>query len=329
MQYPIEILINPEARSFRQDVTLAPAVERLAKGRARVTVARRREQLEDWARSLRGHPPERVVLCGGDGSLMAGLSALHRNLGQGRLPELGIVPMGTVSTVARAWLGRVEPLEWLERILSDRSIHLDSRRSLRLVEQGGSTRVGFTFGAGLVARFFQRYERAGAGGRWQAASMVARVFLGAPVNGRLARELLAPVAMRVAVDGIESPEREFSLVVSSVLRDVGLGMKVTYRAGEDPRRLHLVASSLPPARLAPQLGRVLRGRALQGRGAVDALAGTFSVRFMQRGSYVLDGDLFDASALEVEPGPPLSVLLPAGAPTGAGTTAALLAQRGA
>ena len=120
----------------------------------------------------------------------------------------------------------------------------------------------------------------------------------------------------LTVDGALQQAHAYSLVVSSVVRDLGLSMRVLYRAGEDPQRVHLVASALGAKRLGPQMPLVLAGRALRGRDHVDTLAGSFRVTFTgDHDAYVLDGDMLRAPWVEVSAGPMLRILTPPSAST--------------
>ena len=102
--------------------------------------------------------------------------------------------------------------------------------------------------------------------------------------------------------------RAWSLVVCSVVRDLGLHMLVTHRAGEDPARPHLVASPLPTRALGPQAPRVVAGKPLVGDGNFDGLVERFVRRGPDaRGCYVLDGDVFRAAEVEVSAGPMIRV----------------------
>jgi FO synthase len=95
------------------------------------------------------------------------------------------------------------------------------------------------------------------------------------------------------------------------LRDLGLGMRVTWRGGEDPDRPHVVVSGLSPRALGPRMTRVLRGKPI---GAppephFDGLAKHFSVSFPDGpGPRVVDGDLRLARRVEVSAGPRLRLL---------------------
>ena len=75
--------------------------------------------------------------------------------------------------------------------------------------------------------------------------------------------------------------RAWSLVLASVVRDVGLHMWVTPHAGEALDAFHAVASPLGPRALGPQMPLVLAGKKLRGRGHVDVRTHAIS-RFASR-----------------------------------------------
>lgn len=171
-------------------------------------------------------------------------------------------------------------------------------------------RVGFIFGAGLVARFFELYDAKGAPGLATAAGITARVFAGSFVGGELARRVLMPASCTLFVDGAPIAEDRLSLLCASVVEDVGLGLRLTYRAGESFARFHVVGTALAPRALGPQMTRVLRGLPLRGA-CVDALAASVELRFPAgTGAYVVDGELVRGDRVEVRAGPVLEVLEP-------------------
>jgi hypothetical protein len=110
------------------------------------------------------------------------------------------------------------------------------------------------------------------------------------------------------VDGTTLAPEAFSLVVASVLRNVGLSMHVTYRAGEDSERFHLVTSSLPARRLAPRVWRVALGLPLGGEHDFDGLVEKAEFSFPPGGGYVLDGECFSAAQVSVQLGPELEIV---------------------
>lgn len=300
------VIVNLNAAAFRAKPGLAHEVERAAQT-ARVHRTRSLGELEAAAREIASAGSERVVLCGGDGTLMAGVSALVETCGAEALPELVPAPGGAAATVGKAFGQRVGLVETVRRATTGGAITVTERPSLAVREASGLSRVGFIFGTGLVARFFVRYYAAGAGGYRGAAGIVARVFVGSFVADAYSRSVLDPLPCKLEVDGIELRPHAYSLIVSSVIRDLGLHMLVTHRGGEDFERPHLVASPLSPRRLGPQAPLVLLGKRLRGRDNFDELVGRFRVSFDGSGPYVLDGDLLHAESVEVSAGPRLRV----------------------
>jgi diacylglycerol kinase family enzyme len=326
----VVILVNRRAHGLTGEGGGSRALlDVLTQRRAGVRVVETRSlaELDEAAAAIARDVPDAVVLAGGDGSTMAGVTALAAAFvaagrGEEELPPIALAPGGTVCTVARNWgfprggllrggaaHAARHTARLLEAITAGRAT-TTRRPTLRVVDDHAE-RVGFIVGAGLVSRFFEIYDREGARGTGSAAGIVARIFAGSFVGGALAARVLTPVPCAIEVDGVRAPFERTSLVCASVVGDLGLGMRLLYRAGEAHDRFHVVATPLGPSRLGPQLPIVLAGRPLLGRGRVDALAASLVLRFPERegdGAYVLDGELFRTARVIVTPGPILSVL---------------------
>jgi diacylglycerol kinase family enzyme len=264
-----------------------------------------------------------VVLVGGDGSVMRGLSALASAYGGAPLPPVGLAGGGTMCTIARNHGMRGDRQAWAARVVhaacegTGRRVDVPTLR----VRRGADPRagvadddhVGFIFGTGLVARFFEAYDAAPRPGAATAASLAARVFAGSLAGSSFARHVLSPMRCRLAVDGQTHTAGAWSLVLAATVRDVGLHFLVPYRAGEDIDRFHVVASGLSAHALGVQLPRVMAGRPLQGEPRVDALARSLHVAFDEvEGAYILDGDRFQAHEVTVTDGPRVTLVVPAG-----------------
>jgi hypothetical protein len=107
------------------------------------------------------------------------------------------------------------------------------------------------FGGALVGRFLRAFYRGRGKKPLSAGSLVARAVAGALLDDAFARDLFTPVPALVQL-GARLPRRAYMLLVASTL-DRHFGVRVTYRAREDPRRFHFVASSAPCPRLARRL----------------------------------------------------------------------------
>jgi diacylglycerol kinase (ATP) len=307
----VDVIVNRCAHHLVGDAGTRGSLLRAARGRATLHETRSLEELAQVTRSLAERGTDAVILAGGDGSYMAGTTALHDAFGDA-MPRVGFAPGGTVSTVARNWGFRGSEKAYSARIVraaANGTARVTRRPTLRVRDEHGGDRVGFIFGAGLVANFFDAYYADGKLGYGAAARIVARIFAGSFYGGALASKVLARAPAALVVDGEPAAPRAWSLVAASVVRDLGLRMHVLYRAAEREDRFHLVASPLPAGALGPQLPRVLLGQPLRGEGHVDVLAAEAELTFEGgRGTYVLDGDVFTTSRARVSAGPVLDYL---------------------
>ena len=308
----IDLVLNPGARLYRRDPTLLDRMRRVAERHAHIHVTRSVDEMDAVASEIAGRGSDLVLLSGGDGTLMAGVTALHRTFDGRELPPIAPVPGGTAGTVARNWGLSGDPTRCLQRLL-DNPRRTTTQPSLSIKTQGDglSERVGFIVGTGLVAKFFGVYYQRGAPGYTGSARIVARVFLESFIGGPLARRVLDPLPCRLEVEGRELDPEAWSLICSAVVRNLGIHMMVTYRAAEDPERPHLVATPMRPRDLGPRAHRVLAGWPIGGEHHVDQLVRTFAITFADTGPFVLDGELLHAHRIEVTPGPRLQIALPA------------------
>lgn len=305
---PVGVIVNRTAERLRRDGALLEEIRSSSAG-ATLYETRSLAELEAAIAELYARGAERVVFAGGDGTYMAGVTALHAKFGPA-MPQIALAPGGTVSTVARNWgmKGdlRAYTREILRAALDPRGL-ATSRQTLR-VASDDRTDLGFIFGAGLVASFFDAYYASPHQGYSGAARIVARIFAGAPFGGTMAKRVLTPTPCELLVDDRAQPPPAWSLIAASVVPDLGLNMRVNYRAGERDDALHVVASALGPAKLGPQMPLVLLGRRLLGKGHVDDLARSMELRFPDRGTYVLDGERIATRRVRVTLGPSLQVV---------------------
>lgn len=287
------IIVNLRARRVARDPSIVRELVRLGAPVAATST------VDELDARLATEAPTRVVLVGGDGTHMVGLSRLAA---RGALPEVALVAAGTVSTAARALGSRGNVTDEAAAALAATRVEPHATISVELDD--GRRLVGFTFGAGLVSRYFEEYD-ATSRGLAAAASVALKVALGAPLGAATARRVLARTPASLRANGAALDAAAYSLVVASALRDVGLGVKVTYRAGERLDRVHVVASTASPAGLALASPRTLLGRSLGSAAELDALVETLEVDFPAPTRVVVDGDTFEVRRAVVRAGPPL------------------------
>lgn len=308
----IDVIVNMNARRHRQRPSHIRTLKRTCEDKAELHFTETLDELRSLTKRIASRGTDYVFLSGGDGSFMAGVTALYEAFGESHIPRLALLPGGTVATIARNWGFTGNPESCLKSLLERReSLRTTRRPTLKVIStQNGisETRIGFIFGTGLVAKFFDVYYAEGARGYAGAARIVARIFAESFVGGAYARRVLDPMACRLYVNGKALEQSAWSLICAAVIRNLGIHMLVTYRAGEDLYRPHLVASSLSPHQLGPRAPLVLAGKSIGGKGHVDTLADTFRICFPEIGSYVLDGDILKASEIAVSAGPPIDVV---------------------
>jgi diacylglycerol kinase family enzyme len=329
----VAVIVNANARRFVQRPSRIDDVRASARDRAEVIVTRSRVELAAAIDRLRDERVDVVVLCGGDGSHAAGASEIHRAYMHSERPILAFAPGGTVGTVSRSLrvAERGPFVRAFDRVL-DRACAPSPKTietpTLLVRADDRSPEVHFIFGTGLVASFFRLYDEKGADedapsvavGLLGAAAIVARIFVESFYGGAYARRVLEPMPMEIDVvkerDGAPErlPWRASSLVLASVVRDLGLHMLVPYRACEDPERPHVVVSGLSTRALGPRMTRVLRGVSIgePGDPHFDDLCDELLIHFPDgaRGPFVVDGDLRLARSVSVRAGPKLRILAP-------------------
>ena len=99
----IDLVLNPGARLYRRDPTLLDRMRRVAERHADVHVTRTIDDMDAVANHIAERGSDLVLLSGGDGTLMASVTALHRAFDGRELPPIAPVPGGTAGTVARNW----------------------------------------------------------------------------------------------------------------------------------------------------------------------------------------------------------------------------------
>jgi diacylglycerol kinase family enzyme len=301
----IGIVVNPRAGGVRRDPALPSRLERILGGRGELVVAEGQTEISDAMQAFRSRGVDVLGVVGGDGSNLYTLTAATRVF-NGDLPPVALLRGGSVNTVGRALGLRGSPEALLRRLLE---AHGNGRplRTVAVETMSVNGYVGFVFGGALVGKFYDRFYRGKGKGLLDAGWMVVRTVFAAFSNNALAREIFSPVAATVVVDGEEVPFCDFTLMLASTI-DSHLGIKVTYRAREEPGRFHVVLSGEPNGSLARQFHKTFLGRPLVGRNHVDRLATRIEVRFDQPSKYIIDGDLYEGDHVVVLPGPRLNLV---------------------
>ncbi|WP_243059634.1 diacylglycerol kinase family protein [Nocardioides sp. SR21] len=180
----------------------------------------------------------RIVVAGGDGSLHAVLSALHRR-NQLRDAVIGLIPLGTGNDLARAVGIPLDPEEAARALLSGRPQPMD----LILDEVGGIVVNGVHVGAGAeasvrAAGLKKRLGRIGYPiGALRTALRPATVRVRVEVDGKVVRDLDDPV-LQVAVGNGSSVGGGAELTPEAVPNDGMLDVMISRSTGPLARFLY-------------------------------------------------------------------------------------------
>jgi diacylglycerol kinase family enzyme len=307
----VGVVVNPNALGVRRDPSIARRLREVLGDDGEVFETHTPVELRAAVDALADRGCDLVCICGGDGTNLSTISRLIERMGEDRLPRLAILRGGTVNTVAKNLGIRGTPVEMLARIVA-------RVRAGEPLDDVGQDLIavngmhGFLFAAGMGARFLEAYYGAPAQGVAAAGALAARTIASSLLQGSYARWLFHPVEIELHADGERVPIERARLVVISTVRDVGIGMRVAWRAGTTPGRFHLVASALPTRAMALQLHKVVAGRRLASDGPThaDRLAARVELRFAGPQSFTLDGELFRGDHVTVGIGPRVRIVIP-------------------
>jgi diacylglycerol kinase (ATP) len=250
---PPGVIANARARRAGRDGRLGERLRRLVPANF-VHFTRDAAEVDAALTRLHALGVEHLVLVGGDGTVGGTLTPLVPIFGESPLPRVSLVAGGTINTIAHSLDAHASAEQTVRRILEGAPPRLDSVRPLIRVEPDtGPTRAGLIFANGVAARWLERYYQGDELGVVAAAALVGRVATSGLLRTRLARELFAPRAIEIAVDGVPIDAHEFTIAGAASVRDIGLRFRPFLSAGTHPERFHFLYSTASAARLAVEL----------------------------------------------------------------------------
>jgi len=252
--------------------------------------------------------PRLVVVCGGDGTVSATLTALAAAYGDRPLPRVCLLPGGTMNVIARS-LGVRGSVDAAIGRLGDA---LAGRRAVRVLRRTAiraqGERVCFLFGVGLLARFLETYN-ASVRGRRAVGRVLGDAAMGAFTGAGAVERMFAPFEARITVDGRAWEATRWTNVSAGGVAGLGFGFAPYLRAGERPGAFHLIAHSLSPIGALAQLPRIRLGRGM--RDVSEDLVSHVVIEADRELVWAADGDLFPAAQrFELRAGPVLDIVVP-------------------
>lgn len=305
---PRALLLNPAAGCFRRCPGLIHRLT-LAMGEwGPVYISSSLKSLADLARKIRTVKTKELAICGGDGTVQRTVAALRDAYAEAPLPQLLLLPGGTMNVVAGALPLRGNPEAVLRRAVAAwrEGRPLPSRR-LGFLNVNGE--VGFIFGIGCFERLITLYARSP--GRRSAMWMLARALLAALGAGSEKRLFFPEIEMTLAPAG-GLPRRERLVGVGfSTVDHLGFGSRPFYLAGKNPAFGHLITLRWPLASLLLKLPQLYRGRPAGHAALSEALLPRLSITTYGDTPFMMDGELYPpTSAFDIRVAGDCSFLLP-------------------
>jgi diacylglycerol kinase (ATP) len=247
---------------------------------------------------------------GGDGTIHVTLTAFAKVYGETPLPQVAILPGGTLNTIAAGIGLRGKPqdvlYEVIERYHQGEELPAVERHLLQVNGQ-----VGFIFGNGMIANFLGAYYATGKPSPSMGARLVGKAVFGAAFHTAFARSLSQRWVGQVTVDGEAWAQRDFAAVTGATVTEIGLGFKPYHRALEKPGHFAILGIHCSPLALSLELGRIQRGRPVRRDKAISQVAREVLVESDEPFAYTIDGDLYrGATRLLLRTGPKLRLLVP-------------------
>lgn len=304
----IGVITNPRARANlgnpRLHDTLADAV-----GSAGIVAAPNgTDALMKTLRDFQRSGVQLLAINGGDGTVHHVVTALVRAW-EGPPPQLAFLPGGTMNIVASSVGVRGRPQRVLSRLVDAPDLTTRHVWAMEITGDGPPV-YGFLFGNGIVARFLEVYYEGSDPSPSKAAWILARGAMSALVGGSYIRRLTRPFQGTLRADGEDLEGHAWTAIAAGTVEQLGLGFRAFHLVTGAPGRMHLQAVGGSVVDLARDLPRIYRGLAPTRPGNRELTATELQIRSPERIGYMVDGDFYTASQLDVRVGPCFEAVIP-------------------
>jgi diacylglycerol kinase (ATP) len=244
---------------------------------------------------------------GGDGTIHVTLSAFLQTWGDAPFPKVAILPGGTLNTIAAGLGIRGKPQEMLYEVI-DRYHQGEDLATIDASILRVGDRYGFIFGNGLVANFIEAYYATGRPSPIMGAKVLMRAVGSALVGTAFTRKLFRRFVGQVTVDGEEWARRDFVTIMGATVPEIGIGFRPFYRYNEKAGHFPLLGIHCSPFGVVTDLARLYRGRPMRRDKVISVVARKARLQSEEPFSYIIDGDVYTSTDLEVATGPTLRLI---------------------
>lgn len=300
----VGVVVNPRASGNRGRPDTAARLAAVVGGDGEVVQTDTLEALDQALKLFHDRGYEVLALSGGDGSLCHAISRAVGLWGEDGLPAFVPLRGGTINNVSRSIGGPARPEALLGKVMSAyRSKRPFSTMDRPLLRVNGHL-YGSIVGAGLITHFLEQYYEGSNPGPLSAAGLLLRCGISWVAGTDFIRRVVPSLKGRAECDGEALPWEEYTLILASSVRHIGLGVQPFYLSGRKRGYFHVLAGPPTPGQLLSRLPRFRRGFPAGLDTLYDNIARQFRVEFAEPQSFTVDGELFPAvRVLEIEAGP--------------------------
>ncbi|MFN2425300.1 MAG: diacylglycerol kinase family protein [Candidatus Binatia bacterium] len=300
----IGVVVNPRAAGNRGRPDTAAHLAAVVGGDGEVVETADLEALDETLHRFRDRGFNVVAVSGGDGSLCHAISRSVGVWGEDNLPTFVALRGGTINNVARTVGGPSRPEAFLGKVMSAyRSRREFATMDRPLLRVNGET-YGSIVGAGLITHFLEEYYEGRDPGPLSAAGLLLRCGVSWLAGGEFIRRIVPTLAGKAECDDEPLPYGEFTLVLASSVKHIGLGLTPFYLSGRKKGCFQVLAGPASPGQLLSRLPRFGRGFPADLDTLYDNMARRFRIEFAEPQSFTVDGELFPSvRVLDIEAGP--------------------------
>ena len=218
------------------------------------------DDISEVAREFLDREIDLLVVSGGDGTCHLTLTKFIQVYGSIEFPLIVHTRSGTMNTVAHS-LSCIKGTP--QKIVSTVVDKYRRGEPFTLTERNilkANDWYGFIIGSGLSANFIQAYDEGEERGPIKAAKVILKGVYSTLLGTNYAEKLVEPVRAKIWISGRELPSAQYTLILASSLREVGLGFKPTYFACKKDGFFHFIGGNLSAFDIVKNLPQMWLGK---------------------------------------------------------------------
>ncbi len=288
----IGVIINPYSRSHKRDPSKADRFGFIVGDKGSCHITKTLKDVEELAVEFKKRNIEILGISGGDGTIHKTLTSFINIYNNNPLPKIALLRGGTMNNLANTLNIKGSS----EKILSNIILKYHEDIPFKETEidiMRINNDYGFLFGAGLVSRFIEMYNRRKNGDPtpWYAFKLLIKSVFSAVFLTRLSLMLCERFDAKITVDGKIAPFKNFMMLFAGTSDNFGFHFKPLYRALSKGGQFQLVGISTTPRRLLLTFPSAFFRRPSKSDDYFDVLCEKAVIEFAEPQNYIIDGDI--------------------------------------